>query len=137
MWKRIIGYGLFLGLGSLALQWLDYQHLAHSYPGNVYIGLIALSFLGLGFWVGAKVLATAPPEVPRGNPKAVAALGISARELEVLHLVSDGNSNKDIAGHLGVSPNTIKTHIARLFNKLEAKRRTEAIRRARDLGIVD
>ncbi len=71
-----------------------------------------------------------------GNPKAQAALGLSERELEVLHELAAGHSNKEIAAHLHVSPNTVKTHVARLFEKLGAKRRTEAIRRARELGIV-
>ena len=64
------------------------------------------------------------------------ALGLSERELEVLHELAAGHSNKEIAAHLHVSPNTIKTHVARLFEKLGARRRTEAILRARELGIL-
>jgi len=86
--------------------------------------------------VGAKIFAAPAAPAFDGNPKAQTALGLSGRELEVLHELAAGHSNKEIAAHLHVSPNTIKTHVARLFEKLGAKRRTEAIRRARELGIV-
>ena len=71
-----------------------------------------------------------------GNPKAQATLGISARELTVLHALAAGRSNKEIARDLDLSPNTVKTHVARLFEKLDVKRRTDAINKARELGIV-
>ena len=63
-------------------------------------------------------------------------LGVSDREFEVLTLLAAGRSNKEIANQLDVSPNTVKTHVAKLFEKLEAKRRTEAISRARELGMI-
>jgi len=135
MWKRVVGYGALLAAGTLALQWLDYQRLARMHSGDIYVFLIAAAFLVLGIFVGVKVFA-APPVAFDGNPKAQAALGLSERELEGLHELAAGRSNKEIAAHLHVSPNTIKTHVARLFEKLGAKRRTEAIRRARELGIV-
>jgi len=83
-----------------------------------------------------RVFATPAPTAFDGNPKARAELGLSERELEVLHELAAGHSNKEIAAQLHVSPNTVKTHVARLFEKLGARRRTEAIRRARELGIV-
>jgi DNA-binding NarL/FixJ family response regulator len=119
MWKRVVGYGALLAAGTLALQWLDYLRLARTHSGDIYLFLVAAAFLVLD-----------------GNPKAQAALGLSGRELEVLHELAAGHSNREIATHLHVSPNTVKTHVARLFEKLGAKRRTEAIRRARELGIV-
>jgi ATP/maltotriose-dependent transcriptional regulator MalT len=70
------------------------------------------------------------------NKAAQETLRISARELEVLELLAAGRSNKEIANRLEVSPNTIKTHIAKLFEKLEVSRRTEAILRARELGMI-
>jgi ATP/maltotriose-dependent transcriptional regulator MalT len=70
------------------------------------------------------------------NTRVIERLGISARELEVLELLAAGRSNKEIARRLDVSPNTVKTHLANLYEKLEAERRTEAIRRARDLGMI-
>lgn len=136
IWKPALGYGALLATGTLALQWLDYQRLARSYTGDIYIFLVALAFLVLGVFVGARVLGARKPTTFDGNPKAQAALGISARELTVLQALAAGRSNKEIAAELHVSPNTVKTHIARLFEKLEAKRRTDAINRARELGIV-
>jgi DNA-binding NarL/FixJ family response regulator len=136
MWTRAIGYGAVLAVGTLALQWLDYQRLARAHAGDIYIFLIALAFLALGVFIGARVIAAHKPAPFDGNPKAQAALGISARELTVLHALAAGRSNKEIAIALDVSPNTVKTHVAKLFEKLEAKRRTDAINRARELGIV-
>jgi DNA-binding NarL/FixJ family response regulator len=71
-----------------------------------------------------------------GNPAALEALGISPREAAVLQEIAAGHSNKEIAARLHVSPNTVKTHVARLFEKLDARRRTDALRRARELGLV-
>lgn len=136
MWKQVVGYGSLLGAGTLALQWLDYQRLARMHSGDVYFFLIAAAFLVLGIVLGVRVFGAPAPAPFDGNPKAQAALGLSERELEVLNELAAGHSNKEIARQLGVSPNTVKTHVARLFEKLEAKRRTEAIRRARELGIV-
>jgi DNA-binding CsgD family transcriptional regulator len=135
MWKRAGLYGVLLGAGTLALQWLDYQRLARSHTGDIYIFLIAAAFLTLGVVFGIRL--AAPRRVAfEGNPQALAALGISPRELAVLEQIAAGKSNKEIADALGVSPNTVKTHVARLFEKLGAVRRTDAIARARELGIV-
>ena len=136
MWKRVLLYGAFLAAGTLALQWLDYQRLVRAHSGDIYIFLIAAAFLGLGIFVGVRVFA-APVTVPfDGNPKALASLGISPRELDILKELAAGHSNKEIAANLNVSPNTVKTHVARLYEKLDAKRRTDAINKARQLGIM-
>ena len=135
-WKRVVGYGALLAAGTVALQWLDYQRLARMHPGDIYLFLVAAAFLVLGIVLGVRVFAAPAPAPFDGNPQAQAALGLSERELQVLHELAAGGSNKEIAAHLHVSPNTVKTHVARLFEKLGAKRRTEAIRRARELGIV-
>jgi len=136
MWKRVAVYGAFLALGTLALQWLDYMRLARAQTGGVYIFLIAAGFLALGLYIGMRVIAAPKPAQFDGNPKALAALGISPRELAVLHEIAAGRSTKEIALALDVSPNTVKTHVARLFEKLGAKRRADAINKARELGIV-
>jgi DNA-binding NarL/FixJ family response regulator len=136
MWKQIAFYGAFLAAGTFALQWLDYQRLAQSNWGDIAIFLIALAFLGLGIYIGARVIAALAPARFDGNPKARASLGISPRELTILHELAAGRSNKEIAANLNVSPNTVKTHVARIYDKLEAKRRTDAIKKARELGIV-
>ena len=136
MWKRIAWYGALLAAGTFALQWLDYQRLARVHSGDVYTFLIAAAFLVLGVVIGARVLRGPKAPAFDGNPDAVASLGISARELRVLQELAAGRSNKEIAQVLEVSPNTVKTHVARLFEKLGAKRRTDAINQARELGIV-
>ena len=147
MWKRLtapgsparlaIVCGLLLAAGTLALQWLDYQRLARTHAALFYDGLLAAGFLALGLWLGWRLLArrgTAPAF--DGNPQAQAALGISPREMAVLAELAAGLSNKEIARRLDVSPNTVKTHLASLYAKLDAQRRTQALRKARELGLV-
>ena len=137
MAKRAGLYGLALAAATFALQWLDYQRLARTHVGDAYIALIAVGFMGLGVYLGIRLFATPAPAVAAdGNPQAQATLGISERELEVLRELAAGHSNKEIAIRLNVSPNTVKTHVARLFEKLGARRRTDAIARARELGIL-
>jgi DNA-binding CsgD family transcriptional regulator len=136
MWKSIAAYGAALAAGALALQWLDYDRLARSRPGEIYTALIAAAFLVLGVFLGMRLFA-APKRAPfDGNPNAIATLGISPRELVVLQELAAGLSNKEIARRLEVSPNTVKTHLARLYEKLGAVRRTDAVQRARALRII-
>ena len=136
MWKQVVGYGALLAAGTVALQWLDYQRLARMHASDIYLFLVGAGFLALGIVLGVRVFAAPAPAAFDGNPKARAALGLSERELQVLHELAAGHSNKEIAARLHVSPNTVKTHVARVFEKLGAQRRTEAIRVARELGIV-
>jgi DNA-binding NarL/FixJ family response regulator len=137
MWTRAIIYGAFLAAGTLALQWLDYQRQVLAHPGDIYIFLIAAGFLALGVYIGARLFAAPKPATGfDGNPKARAALGISPREFTVLGELAAGRSNKEIAQRLNVSPNTVKTHVAQVYEKLGARRRTDAINKARELGIV-
>ncbi|MEP6882798.1 MAG: response regulator transcription factor [Dokdonella sp.] len=136
MRKQLFLYGLVLAFGTLALQWFDYFRIARSHAGDIYVFLVALGFLAIGIFLGAKVFSTNKVVAFDGNAKACEALGISARELDVLKELAAGHSNKEIAAQLHVSPNTVKTHVANLFEKLGARRRTDAIHRARDLGIL-
>lgn len=136
MRKQLVLYGMLLAAGTLALQWLDYLRLARSHTGDIYLFLLALGFLVLGIYLGVRVFSATRAVPFDGNPKACDALGISARELDVLQEIAAGRSNKEIAAQLHVSPNTVKTHVAKLFEKLGAKRRTDAIHRARELGIL-
>lgn len=137
MLKRIIFYGSFLAIGTFALQYWDIMRLARGQSDALYLFLIAAAFLGLGIFVGMRLFARAPSvQTFDGNPQAVSSLKLSERELTVLQALADGYSNKEIAAKLFVSPNTVKTHIARIFEKLEARRRTDAINRARELGIL-
>jgi DNA-binding CsgD family transcriptional regulator len=136
MAKQILLHGALLAIGTLFLEWLDYQRLARAHSGDITLFLFALAFLALGIGVGFRLFGARHPSSSDGNPKAQAALGISTRELDVLREIAAGRSNKEIAARLHVSPNTVKTHVARLFEKLGARRRTDAINRARELGIV-
>ena len=136
MWKQAILSGAILAAGTLALQWLDYLRLVRVYTSDVYIGLVAAACLAAGIWIGARLMRRTAPAPFDGNPQAQAELGISPRELTVLQALAAGQSNKEIARQLKVSPNTIKTHVARLFEKLDARRRTDAINRARELGLL-
>lgn len=136
MTRQVVLYGALLAAGTLLLESLDYLRMVRTHSGDIYLFLVALAFLGLGVTVGARLFGTRSSEAFDGNPRALEALGISPRELAVLKEIAAGRSNKEIAAHLNVSPNTVKTHVARLFEKLGAKRRTDAIRRARELGIV-
>jgi DNA-binding NarL/FixJ family response regulator len=133
-YKRVAIYAGILAAGTLALQWLDYQRVVRVHSGDLYVFLIAALFLALGVFMGTRVRSS-PPREP-GNPRAQASLGISPSELVVLREIAAGRSNKEIALLLEISPNTVKTHVARLFEKLQARRRTEAVNKARDLGIV-
>ena len=114
----------------------DLDRLAWSRPGEIYTALIAAAFLALGVFLGMRVFAAPKPAPFDGNPKAVASLGLSPRELVVLKELAAGRSNKEIARRLEVSPNTVKTHLARVYEKLGAERRTDAVNRARELGII-
>lgn len=129
-------YGALLAAGTLLLQLIDWQRLAREQTESVTLFLVGAGFLAAGIVLGGRVFRRPIAPAFDGNPRVVATLGISPRELAVLEQLAAGRSNKEIARALHVSPNTIKTHIARLFEKLEAQRRTEAIARARALGIL-
>jgi DNA-binding CsgD family transcriptional regulator len=137
MFRTVLIYGLALAAGAALLQWLEYRIWARTHAGKVWIALLAAGFLGLGVWVGARLFR---PRVASGgfetNIPALTALGITRREHEVLGLLASGRSNKEIARQLNLSPNTVKTHVARLYEKLEAVRRTDAILRARELRLI-
>lgn len=136
MWKKIVYYGAFLAAGTLALEWLDYERLARAHSGDIYLFLVAAMFLGLGIFIGMRIFAAPTALRFDGNPQAQASLGISPREMDILKELAAGHSNKEIAARLNVSPNTVKTHVARLYEKLGAKRRTDAINKARELGLM-
>ena len=137
MLRTIALYGLALAIGAVLLQWLQYRMLVREHPGEIYLALFAAAFLALGIWLGARLFRRAPAsDAFTPNTAAQTSLGISDREYEVLQHLAAGRSNKEIAAKLALSPNTVKTHIARLYEKLEAARRTEAIAKARELGLI-
>jgi DNA-binding CsgD family transcriptional regulator len=136
MWKPVLLYGLLLAFGTAALQWLDYLTVVRARSFDLYVVLIATAFLTLGIYAGWRLFGLRRPATTDGNPEAQGALGISPRELEVLRELAAGHSSKEIARRLAVSPNTVKTHVSRLLEKLGARRRTEAVQRARELGLL-
>jgi DNA-binding CsgD family transcriptional regulator len=136
MWKRMVGYGVLLAAGTVLLQWLDYQRLARMHSGDLYLFLVAAAFLVLGIVLGVRIFARPAPVPFDGNRKAKEALNLGDREMEVPHELAAGRSNKEIAARLHVSPNTVKTHVARLFEKLGANSRTQAIAKARELRLL-
>ena len=129
MVRTIVIYGVALALAATALQWAQYQVWVRAHPSDLYLALIAAAFLGLGIWVGARLFRRpASQSAFEPNTRALATLGITGREFEVLQLLAGGRSNQEIARQLAVSLNTVKTHIARLFKKLEASRRPSCVR---------
>jgi len=133
---HLLGYGAALAALAGLLEWMDFRHAMHRWSTEFYVLAVALVFTALGLWLGNRL--TARPRGPsfERNDAALAGLGISARELEVLEQIAGGASNKLIARRLDISPNTVKTHVARLLVKLEAGNRTEAVSKARALDLL-
>jgi len=141
MRKTYFLYGLGLGFLLIVLKLIEYQFLVRMHIFEIYGGLIAALFMGIGIWAGLKFTRQSPAPmsvqaVPTFDEAKIKELGISKRELEVLELITQGLTNQEIADKLFVSPNTIKTHSARLFEKLDVNSRTKAIHRAKELGIL-
>lgn len=144
MRKTVIIYGLSLAALVLVLKLLQYRFLIRDLSVEFYAGILALIFTVVGGWVGFKLtkrkIITVPVSVPVSNfqfdPARLDKLGISKREYEVLELMARGLSNQEIADKLFVSVNTIKTHSANLFSKLDVRRRTQAIQKGKDLLLI-
>ena len=136
MIRSILLYGIALAAAALLLQWLEYQTLVRTYAIELYVLLVAVLFTGLGIWVGYRLTGRGKSEGFEKNTRALSALGISDREYEVLVLLAGGHTNKEIADRLFVSPNTVKTHLANLYGKLEVSRRTQAIHKAKALRLI-
>jgi NarL family two-component system response regulator LiaR len=140
MKRTIFLYGLALAALISLLKFLEYRLLVRDLSMEFYVGIVAIMFTILGAWAGLKL--TRRKTIIITNPSfqydesRLEKLGISKREYEVLELMSKGLSNQEIADKLFVSLNTIKTHSSNLFLKLEAKRRTQAIQRAKELQLI-
>ena len=147
MKKHILIYGLCGGVLIVLLKLVEYRFLVIEHSIEIYGGLIALLFAVLGIWLGLKltktketvvfreVMLTAPATFTL-NETRLRELGITRRELEILELIASGLSNREIAAKLFVSENTVKTHSSRLFDKLSAKRRTQAVQLGKELGLI-
>ncbi|HEX7047383.1 MAG TPA: helix-turn-helix transcriptional regulator [Gammaproteobacteria bacterium] len=129
-------YGLVIAAGALALRWLEYQYTVRLFSTQIYIVLIAVAFTALGLWLGRRLTEHAEPAAFEKNVQALEYLGISEREHAVLALLGEGHGNREIAARLFVSTNTIKTHLARLYAKLDVSSRTLAITKARSLRLL-
>jgi NarL family two-component system response regulator LiaR len=145
MKKHILIYGLCGGVLIILLKLVEYRFLVVEHSIEIYGGLIALLFAVLGIWLGLKLTKNKETiivrEVPAPqfftlNETRLAELGITRRELEILELISHGLSNREIAEKLFVSENTVKTHSSRLFDKLSARRRTQAVQMGKELGLI-
>jgi len=136
MMKAAVLYGLALAAGAFVLQWLEYKYIARAFAPEIYIGLIALGFTGLGIWAGVRLTPKTVAGPFERKEAAVKSLGLTERELTMLERLAAGDANKEIARALDISPNTVKTHIANLFQKLEVQRRTQAIQKARELRLI-
>jgi len=147
MKRHVLIYGLVGGLIIALLKWTEYRFLVVEHSLEIYGGLTAITFAVLGIWLGLKLTKTrervvlkevpvlpGQPFVP--NEKRREDLGITRRELEILELIAQGLSNREIAEKLFVSENTVKTHAGRVFDKLGARRRTQAVQLAKEFGII-
>lgn len=135
--KKIVTiYALALACAIFVLEWLQYKAALRAFTTEWFIAVIAVLFLGLGAWLAWSLMPTRQATEFEINHNAIQSIGITPREVEVLQLLSMGQSNKEVARSLDLAPNTIKTHIASLFRKLEVSRRTQAIRKAQSLCII-
>jgi two-component system, NarL family, response regulator LiaR len=155
MKRHVLIFGLVGGLLIATLQYTQYRFIVIEHSVELYGALVAALFSAFGIWLGLRMTrsretvretivvrevplpGTAPPAAPFAPDAAQQqATGITARELEILNLIARGLSNREIAGQLFVSENTVKTHCARTFDKLEVRRRTQAVQRGKELGLL-
>ena len=140
-------YGLCGGVLIVILRLIEFRFLILEHSIEIYGGLIAALFAGLGIWLGLKltkkkeVVVVKEVPVPATqaftlNEERLKDLGITRRELEILELIAQGLSNREIADKLFVSENTVKTHSSRLFDKLSARRRTQAVQIGKEMGLI-
>ena len=139
-WSTVVPYGLAMAVLVFMLKYVEYRYWVRDLRMEVYVGVVAVLFTALGIWVGSKLLegkkVAAVESTHDVDEEAVRRIGISGRELEVLGLMATGSSNQQIADKLFISLPTVKSHASSLFGKLEVKRRTEAVHKAKSLGII-
>jgi two-component system, NarL family, response regulator LiaR len=152
MKRHVLIFGLVGGLLIATLQYTEYRFVIIEHSVELYSALVAILFSTFGIWLGLRITRSrettrlvlgeiAPAEAPAFEPFAPntarqQTLGITARELEILTLIARGFSNREIATQLFVSENTVKTHCSRAFDKLGAVRRTQAVQRGKELGLL-
>ena len=165
MKRHVLIFGLVGGLLIAILQYTEYRFVIIEHSVELYGALVAIVFASFGIWLGLRMTrgrGTGVREVIREtvvvrevpvpaeaadrfvggaipfapNTAQQEATGITPRELEILTLIARGFSNREIATQLFVSENTVKTHCARTFDKLGAARRTQAVQRGKELGLL-
>jgi NarL family two-component system response regulator LiaR len=155
MKRHVLIFGLVGGLLTATLQYTEYHFVIIEHSVEIYSALVAILFAAFGVWLGLRITRSretvvvrevlVPAEAPAPalaqapfapNTAHQQTLGITARELEILTLIARGFSNREIATQLFVSENTVKTHCARAFDKLGAARRTQAVQRGKELGLL-
>lgn len=154
MGRNVLIFGVVGGVLIVLLKWTEYRFLVVEHSFEIYGGLVAAIFAALGIWLGNRITGRREVRVeivkevlvPAPAPETVESfvvdenrreeLGITRRELEVLDLIAQGMSNREIAGKLFVSENTVKTHSSRVFEKLGAKRRTQAVQLGKEQGLL-
>jgi len=147
MKRHVLMYGLIGGILIALLRWTEYQFLVVEHSIEIYGGLIAATFALLGIWLGLKLtgkrktIVVKEVRIPAGGPfipdeRKREDLHITRRELEILELIARGLSNREIAEKLFVSESTVKTHSSRVFDKLGARRRTQAVQLGKEFGLL-
>ena len=147
--KATIFYSISLAFLLFLLKWLELRFIIFNHSFEIYIGFIAIIFTALGIWLAVKlskpkietVVVEKEVYVNRSenfvlDTSLVSQLELSKRELEILGLLAQGHSNQEIAAKLFVSLSTVKTHIQNLFEKLDVKRRTQAVEKAKRLNLI-
>ncbi len=147
--KATIVYSISLAFLLFLLKWLELRFIIFDYSFEIYIGFIAIIFTALGIWLALKlskpkietVVVEKEVYISRNenfvlDTSLVSQLELSKRELEILSLLAEGHSNREIAAKLFVSLSTVKTHLQNLFEKLDVKRRTQAIEKGRRLNLI-
>lgn len=136
MKRTVFLYALAVAVAAFLLSWLDYRHAVRSLSIEVYLTAVGAGFLALGIWVGVRLTRRVGGGPFEANRQALEYLGITEREREVLELLARGLSNREIAKGLFVSTNTVKTHLAHLYGKLQVSRRTQAVHKAKALRLI-
>lgn len=136
MSRSVLVYGLFLAAGVAGLHWFEYQYAIRKFTTEFYVVILALVFAGVGIWFGRQTGEKTSSDDFERNDKVIETLGLTRKEVEVLSLLADGGSNAEIGETLFVSTSTVKTHLIHIYQKLEVNRRTEAIKKARELKII-
>ena len=136
MWRQVVIYGVLLALAAVGLEWLRFRHVTRIDSTEIYLAILAIGFIALGIWVGRRLTPQPRAAEFERNEAAIRSLGLTERECEILGRLASGESNKEMARTLGISPNTVKTHVSRVFEKLEVQKRVSAIEKARWLAII-